>query len=131
MEEEFFDTKGNTMKQVKKIVHIIGGGTRFHIDSHLYLGSKAFGNTAKVIAELCKKRKEMDVKLHLTAMAAHTVKTDPEDELPAPYTGRGWHYNQLDTNEDLKKHVENIVKDPRTKIIFFTAAVVDFDGKVD
>ena len=94
-----------------KTVHVIGGGTRFHIDSHLYLGSKAAGNTARKIAELCRAHDQtMDVKLTLTNMADHTSK--------------------IDTNEDLKAFVENLVVNSTTKIIFFNAAVVDFEADI-
>src|SRR3989344_598598 len=94
-----------------KTVHVIGGGTLFHIDSHLYLGSKAAGNTARKIAELCRAHDQtMDVKLTLTNMADHTSK--------------------IDTNEDLKAFVENLVVNSTTKIIFFNAAVVDFEADI-
>src|SRR3989338_5818928 len=94
-----------------KTVHVIGGGTRFHIDSHLYLGSKAAGNTARKIAELCRAHDQtMDVELTLTNMA------DPQ--------------SLIDTNEDLKALVEKLVADKTTKVIFFNAAVLDFDGKL-
>lgn len=93
-----------------KIVHVIGGGTRFHIDSHLYLGSKAAGNTAKRLVELCRAHdKTMDVELTLTRMA------DPK--------------STIDTNEDLKDFAVKLIDDKRTKIVFFNAAVVDFDAK--
>ena len=114
-----------------KVVHVIGGGTRFHIDSHLYLGSKALGNTAREIASICDNshRGEMDVKLHLTNMAEPLVKTPEEEMDPPPYMGSGWEHNCLDTNEDMKKLVEKLVADPTTKIIFFNPAIVDFDAE--
>jgi hypothetical protein len=95
-----------------KIVHVIGGGTRFHIDSHLYLGSKALGNTARRIAELCREHDQtMDVQLMLTNMA------DPK--------------SRIDTNADLKEFVLGLVDDLRTKIVFFNPAVVDFTATLE
>lgn len=94
-----------------KVVHVIGGGTRYHIDSHLFLGSHALGNTARKLVELCEAKGEaMDIELHLTRMA------DPA--------------SLIDTNEDMKSLIETLVEDLRTKIIFFNAAVVDFEGQV-
>ncbi|MBP9757811.1 MAG: class II aldolase/adducin family protein [Candidatus Pacebacteria bacterium] len=113
-----------------KIVHVIGGGTRFYIDSHLYLGSKALGNTARRIVELCRRRPEMDVRLHLTAMAEPFVPTPVEEMMPGCAMGSNSQRNTLDTNADLNKLVEKLVADPTTKIVFFNAAVVDFEGQV-
>jgi hypothetical protein len=114
-----------------KIVHVVGGGTRFHIDSHLYLGSKALGNTARLIADMCNNSHhgEMDVKLHLTAMAEPWVKVPEEERNPPPYDGPETERNRLDTNEDLKKLVGKLIADHTTKIIFFNPAIVDFDAK--
>lgn len=91
-----------------KVVHIIGGGTRQYVDgSHLYLGSKAMGNTAKRIAELCVEHSDtMDVVLTLTVMAGGDV--------------------SLDTNENLKTFADALVADTRTKIVFWTPSVLDF-----
>src|SRR3989344_4765052 len=80
-----------------KVVHVIGGGTRFHIDPHLYLGSKATGKTARRIAELCRARPEMDVKIHLTAMAEPILEMPDAEQGPAHHVGR-WINNPLDTN---------------------------------
>ena len=95
-----------------KVVHVIGGGTRFHIDSHLYLGSKAMGNTARQIAELYQAHDQtMDVRLTLTNMADSA--------------------SLVDTNEDMKRFVSGLVGNPTTKIVFFNPAIVDFDGSAD
>jgi hypothetical protein len=102
-----------------KVIHIIGGGTRFHLDSHLYLGSKASGATARQIAELCHKHdpdQKMDVQVHLTDMAES-------------YADRAPGRPPLDTNEHVKQLVEQLVLDPTTKIVFFNASIVDFDAR--
>jgi len=38
---------------------------------------------------------------------------------------------QLETNEDISALVDLLVADDRTKIVFFTAAMVDFNGEID
>ena len=92
-----------------KLVHVVGGGTRQYIDgSHLYLGSKAMGNTARRIAELCREHGSvMDVELTLTAMAGGD--------------------SALDSNQDLAQLVNRLVADDRTKIVFWTPSVLDFE----
>lgn len=92
-----------------RVVHVIGGGTRQYIDgSHLYLGSKATGNTARRLAELCcEHSSSMDVELALTAMAGGDA--------------------SLDTNEQLAQLVDQLVADPKTKIVFFTPSVLDYE----
>ncbi len=91
-----------------KLVHVVGGGTRQYLDgSHLYLGSKAMGNTAKQIAQICREHSSvMDVELTLTAMAGGN--------------------SGLDTNEDLADFVGELTTDKRTKIVFWTPSVLDF-----
>jgi len=95
-----------------KIVHVVGGGTFYHVRSHLALAAPAFGTTAKRIAELCKAHSDkMDVVLHLTRMA------DP--------TG-----SKIETNDDLTRLAFNLVENLSTKIVFWNPAVVDFEGQV-
>ena len=102
---------GDDMKP-KKVV-VVGGGTRQYLDGpHLYLGSKATGKTARKLAELCRSRHEMDVELVLTQMAAGASTL-----LPVP-----------DTNEDLAGWADQLIADPRTKMVFWTPSVLDFQA---
>lgn len=105
-----------------KIVHVIGGGTVSHIRTHFTLrpsqldlpdlGAQAFGDTARRIAQLCREHDQtMDVQLHLTRMADHT--------------------STLETNADMRALVKQLTEDPRTKIVVFNPAIVDFDGEID
>lgn len=91
-----------------RLIHVVGGGTRQYLDgSHLYLGSKAMGGTARRIAELCREYSEaMDVVLTLTDMAGGQ--------------------QGIDTNEDLAIFAQSIISDVRTKIVFWTPSVLDF-----
>ncbi len=96
---------------MNKTVHVIGGGTVFHIRTHLSLGAPAYGQTARRLAALCREHDNtMDVHLHLTKMA------DPQ--------------SAVETNEDMRGLVKTLVRDPLTKIIFFNPAIVDFDGQI-
>jgi hypothetical protein len=95
----------------KKAIHIIGGGTVSHVRSHMALSAPAYGSTAKQIAKLCEQYAEkMEVKLHLTKMADQS--------------------STLETLEDVRLLVEELVADKQTKIIFMNAAIVDFEGKI-
>jgi hypothetical protein len=104
-------TKGNIMK---KVIHIIGGGTFNYVRAHLALATPAFGETAKRIALLCEEifdLKEYEVRLHLTKMA------DPKSAIV--------------TNDDVATLVDQICEDPSSKIIFMNAALTDYVGKVE
>jgi hypothetical protein len=96
-----------------KKIYVVGGGTRQYLDgSHLYLGSKAMGNTARTLVQLCQEQQaNMDVELVLTNMA------DP--------------CSAIDTNEDLKQLALSLVKNSQTKIVFWTPSVLDFLGTIE
>jgi hypothetical protein len=95
-----------------KLVHVIGGGTVFHVSSHLALASVAYGSTARRLTELCRAESNaMDVCLHLTKMADQR--------------------SDLETVDDLRALAAELVRDLRTKIIFFNPAIVDFTGQVN
>lgn len=97
---------------MKKIM-ILGGGTFSHVRNHLALAAPAFGGTAKKIAKMCHNRfSNMGIEMYLTKMA------EPE-----------WD-NDLVTNEDIEKLVENLKKDIDTKIIFFNVALCDYKGQI-
>lgn len=95
----------------KKVI-VVGGGTFSHVTSHLSLAAPAFGNTAKQIHKLCiDKFTNMDVELVLTKMADSN--------------------SNITTNEDLNLYVEELISKNTTKVVFFNAAVCDFDGSVN
>lgn len=95
----------------QKLVHVIGGGTVSYVRTHLALSAPAYGGTARRLAALCREHDAtMDVVLHLTKMADHT--------------------SGIETNEDMAALADALVADPRTKIVFFNPAIVDFDGTI-
>lgn len=96
-----------------KKIHIIGGGTVSHIGPHLALCAPAYGKAAKTIHRICSEEaKNLDSELHLTKMAGGS---------------------ELETNADVAEKISQIVADPASKIVFLTAALVDFelDGEAD
>lgn len=93
-----------------KKIHVIGGGTVFHVRPHLALCSPAYGTVARELANLCREKAvNLDTELHLTKMAGG---------------------KSLETNADIKQLVDDLVADPATKIVFLTAAMCDFEGQV-
>lgn len=92
-------------------IHVVGGGTLIPVAPHLQLASRAYGTTARRIAELCGTFwTGMGVNLHLTRMADPTSK--------------------VESVEDLWKLAEEIVGDFNTKVVFWSPAVVDFDTEM-
>lgn len=107
---------------MNKKIHILGGGTISHVASHLALAAPAYGTTARQLYQICQdEMPEMDSVLHLTRMAGGERR-----EVNAITEKSG-----LETNEDISNLIENLVKDPTTKMIFFNVALVDFSGSVD
>lgn len=95
----------------KRIV-VIGGGTFSYVRAHLALSAPAFGETARVIAAECKARfDKLETDLVLTKMADST--------------------SNLVTTTDVEYYVRELVQDNTVKVVFFNAAICDFDGQID
>ncbi len=93
----------------KKIV-IFGGGTVSYVRNHLALCAPAYGATAKKLSALAKELiPNLDVDLRLTKMAGG---------------------DRLETNEDIKNDIQEIVQDNTTKIVIMNAALCDFNGSI-
>lgn len=96
---------------MNKKIHVIGGGTVFHVRPHLALCSPAYGKTALELAKLCQEKAvNLDTEIHLTKMAGGST---------------------LETNADIEKLIDGLIADPATKIVFLTAAMCDFEGKAN
>lgn len=95
----------------RRTIHVVGGGTLQPVAPHFQLASRAYGTTARRIAELCGIFTGMDVQLHLTRMA------DPT--------------SRIESSEDLWKLAEDITNDFSTKIVFWSPAVVDFTAEME
>lgn len=96
----------------KKIV-ILGGGTVVHVRNHLSLSATAYGGTAQALAHFCEEHPDnkMDIEVILTKMAQAS--------------------STMETIEDVRKRVDQIIADPLTKIVFFNLAMVDFKGVIE
>lgn len=96
-------------------IHVITGGTVFHIRPHLALSAPAYGTIGRTIQHkiqywrtpLFENRR---VILHETKMANPSSK--------------------IETNDDVRSLLDEIVKDPNTKVIFMTAALCDFEASM-
>lgn len=98
---------------VKKQVAIIGGGTIHWVTNHLALSAPAMGKTADKIYELIKAKTDtLEPILYKTKMAG------------------GCAGFKLETNEDVSYWVDCLVRDNLTKIVFFTASMLDFEGEI-
>ena len=91
---------------MNKKIHIFGGGTMEHITNHFSICAPTYGNVAgqieKFLVQLTGGR--FDIIKHLTKLAG----------------------GDLVTSEDVKKRLDEVVKDPLTKIIFFTCGICDW-----
>ncbi len=95
----------------RRQIHVVGGGTIEPVREHLALSARAYGKTARRLAELCGTYwSGMDVNLHLTKMA------DPS--------------SNLETSEDLRGLAHDITTDFKTKVVFWNPAIADFRGEV-
>lgn len=96
---------------MKKQIHIISGGTLFHVRPHLALAAPAFGTVGIDLAMYCQPLiPEMDTNCHLTKMADFSSK--------------------LETNQDISQLLDQLIADPATKIIFLPVALCDFEGSI-
>ena len=95
-----------------KTIHIIGGGTFNYVRNHLALATPAFGTTAKQLYDLLitEFNTSYGVELHLTKMADST--------------------SHLVTNYDVEVLVDELIDSIDTKIVFFNAAMCDYNGSV-
>src|ERR1700688_4365592 len=93
-------------------IEIIGGGTVSHVRNHLALCAPAYGTTARLLGRMCYELGgyKYSTKVHLTKIAGGT--------------------ENLETNEDVSKLVDQLVADKQTKIIFFNPALVDYSGSI-
>lgn len=98
------------MSSNKKIL-IFGGGTISHVRSHCAISAPAYGQTARDLMLLCCELiPNLDPHMILTRMADST--------------------SHIETNADVEEEVKKAVADPATKIVFFSAAMCDFNGSI-
>jgi hypothetical protein len=96
-----------------KKIHVLGGGTFSYVRNHLALAAPAFGTTARMLYTMAQRRfPNMEVDITLTKMA------QPSN-------------NDLVTNEDVDKLVDELKIDLDTKVIFFNVALCDYNGQIN
>lgn len=94
-----------------KEIHIIGGGTVFHVRPHLAVAAPAYGRTSRTLQALFLSKGVPNhmVKLHLTKMAGG---------------------DSLETNIDIARLVEGLIEDPKPKIVIMNVALCDYEAFV-
>lgn len=95
-----------------KTCFVVGGGTFSHVLSHFSLAAPAFGGTARRLARLVQESDlfQMNVRLLLTQMAGGDA--------------------TMCTNAHLAARAQSIADDPQARVVFFNAAVCDWEGRV-
>lgn len=99
------------------ILHILGGGTVQHVRPHLALSAPAYGGTARFLSRYLRgeipgphDKGEFEVRLALTKMADR--------------------FSSIETNEDVSQYLDSVLEEPRSRILFLSAALADFQGSV-
>lgn len=96
---------------MKKQIHIIAGGTFFHVRAHFSLAAPAFGAAGNDLAAWCANIiPEMETICHFTKMA------DPS--------------SNLETNSDIANLLDDLIQRPEVKVIFLPVALCDYEGYV-
>lgn len=90
-------------------VHIIGGGTISHVRPHLALCAPAYGQVVRDLQHILAGNHLVLGQTHFTRMASPT--------------------SRIETNEDVAQLLDDLVADPKTRIIFMAAAICDFTGE--
>lgn len=105
------------------IVWIIGGGTVSHVRPHLALAAPAYGGTAQTLTDLASKmwRPATEFFTVFTRMAGGAMRS----RLPHTFEAL-----RVETNEDVAKLLDRVVAEPRSKVLFMSAALCDFDGQI-
>lgn len=103
-----------------KRAYIFGGGTFSHVRSHLALAAPAFGTAARQLDALFWKAARRSNKSREDKIVPHLILTKMAD--PA---------SNIVTNVDLERAVDEVVANEETRIIFMSAAVADYDGRID
>ena len=116
-----------------KRVIIIGGGTFFDVRTHFSLAARAFGRTADQLADICLEELEhLDVALYTTMMAGNKAELYTQQNLEQGIGAVDIAHTPLITNADVAKFLERkIIPDDKTKIVFFTPAMCDWEMIVD
>lgn len=122
----------------KQQIHIIGGGTSFHIRPHVALSALAYGGTAYDLTDIIKSHPDFegDIHTYMTRMAGsqhehlrveNGVLQDMMGTEEESLLRQILEFSMLETNADVEKLVDKLIEDPAPKIIFFPVAMMDFE----
>jgi len=117
-----------------KKIYIICGGTMQHVSPHFALTAPAYGNVGHDIYCAMKSRLDNDlnseysVKLIPTKMALGILNNDEFEETFNVMNHFGFDF--IETNEELSKFIDALIKDSETRCIIMAAAVCDFEPSV-
>lgn len=100
-----------------KKIHVLGGGTFAPVANHLALCAPAFGTTARQIVH----------ELGGEGMSEHGHGYEVVETL----TRMADPTSRLVTNEDVARHIDELVADPDTRCIVLNMALCDYEAVVD
>lgn len=96
-------------------VHILGGGTVYHVRPHFSLTATAYGATAKELHKmfLANEAYSFQYSTHLTL----SKMADPEN-------------SKIETNDEAEAFIDTLIEDPKTRVIIQNMALCDYQGFV-
>ena len=110
------------MSELWKKAHIFGGGTFSYVRPHLALAAPAFGGTAQVLYDMFRG----DFKEEQWIGDEVSEEADYDTYMPVIHK-TAMAGGNLFTNEDIAARLDEVIADPRTKIIIMSAALCDFE----
>jgi ribulose-5-phosphate 4-epimerase/fuculose-1-phosphate aldolase len=112
------------MSELWKKAHIFGGGTFSHVRPHLALAAPAFGGTAQALYDMFR----MDFKEEKSHGNGNYQRADYDTYMPVIHkTAMAGGGGSMSTNQDVSDRLDEVIADPRTKIIIMSAALCDFE----
>ena len=102
----------------RRRVVVVGGGTVNYVWCHLALSAPAYGRTAIQLADMWENLEQW--KNPAQRMHVERVLTRMADQ-----------NSRIETTYDLAWKMGQVVRDPLTKIVFFSAAVADFEADIN
>lgn len=110
---------------MKRVV-IISGGTVNHIATHLALSAPAYGSTGRQLQHLCEQRwnPEGPTRLDDDLQPYSDKKYTADIDLRSTRMAGG---STIETNADVEMLIDDLIDDPRVKVIFMPVALCDFE----